>query len=267
MPARRRQQEPPPIEIKQFTVEEIERGIAKLRRRIDEVRTLQTDRVRYSDQRRNNAEENIRATILEVFGPNSPEYHNHQYHTIWYGHQYVNMSDEDLDQCFFDGIPQSITLVEGLIARLEEKRGEPGQDTTGRARAAFEGLDLHPRIAIACAELYRDGHYSNAVLYASIALVNFVKEKSGRLDKDGAGLMEEVFSPKNPVLAFNSLADQADLDEQRGMMSLFVGAVLAFRNPRAHKLLEDSPEAALEYIALLSFLAKRLDHATRLKRP
>jgi hypothetical protein len=48
-------------------------------------------------------------------------------------------------------------------------------------------------------------------------------------------------------------------------MFLFSGAVLAFRNPWAHKLLQDDPEAALEYIGLLSVLAKRLDKAHRRK--
>jgi Protein of unknown function (Hypoth_ymh) len=39
------------------------------------------------------------------------------------------------------------------------------------------------------------------------------------------------------------------------MMHLFEGVMLALRNPRAHTLSDDSPEA-LEYIAFLSLLAK-----------
>lgn len=265
MPARRRPQEPPPVEVKQFTPEEIERGIAKLGRRIEEVKALETKRVQHGDQHRKNAEENVRTTVLEVFGPNTPEYRTHQYHEIWHGDAHMGMSDDEFEQGFLDGIPQTITMLEGLIARLEEKRGELGQDTTVRARAAFEGLELHLRIATACADLYRDGHYSNAVLNASIALVNFVREKSGRFDKDGAPLMLEVFSPNNPVLAFSDLTDQTDKDEQQGMMFLFAGSVLALRNPRAHRLLEDSPQEALEYIGLLSLLAKRLETAKRPK--
>jgi uncharacterized protein (TIGR02391 family) len=64
-------------------------------------------------------------------------------------------------------------------------------------------------------------------------------------------------------LVINDLSDQTDQDEQEGMMHLFAGAVLALRNPRAHALLDDSPEMALEYIALLSMLAKRLEQAKR----
>ena len=262
---RRKTAEPPPVEIKQFTLQEIEHGITKLRRRIEEVRALETDRVQYDDQRGTNITQNVRITILEVFGPNSPEYNAHEYHKIWSGGMYMSMPDHEMQECFNRGIRQTTTLLEGLIARLEEKGADLGQDSTVRVRTAFEGLDLHPRIAGACIDLYRDGHYSNAVLNASLALVNFVKEKSGRHDLDGSSLMQQVFSVNNPILAFNDLVDQTDKDEQQGMMHLFTGAVLAFRNPRAHKLLEDSPENALEFIAFLSLLAKELDRARRYK--
>jgi len=263
--APRRQSQPPPPEIKQFTTDEIEQGIRKLRRRIEEVNALDPQRVRYDDQARLNAEQVIRNTILEIFGPNSPEYRAHQYHRIWHetGSWNARGGGPDYQQFFADGIPQTVKMLEGLVKTLDEKRADLGHDTTTRVRAAFQGLDLHPRIGAVCADLYRDGHYRNAVLDASVALVNFVKEKSRRHDLDGAKLMREVFSPNAPILAFNDLTDQTDRDEQEGMMHLFEGAVLALRNPRAHALSDDSPELALEYIALLSLLAKRVEQATR----
>ena len=131
------------------------------------------------------------------------------------------------------------------------------------ALTAFQSLDLHPAIRGACAKLYEDRHYRNAVLDASLALIKLVKEKSGQDALDGAKLMQKVFAKDNPVLAFNDLVSQSDFDEQLGMMYLFLGSTLALRNPRAHDLSDDSPEEALEYIGLLSFLAKRLDEATR----
>jgi uncharacterized protein (TIGR02391 family) len=166
-------------------------------------------------------------------------------------------------QKFAAGIPQTVTMLQGLIARLEEKCADLQQDNTTRIRAAFEDLELHLRIAAVCANLYRDGHYRNAVLDASVALVNFVKERSRRHDLDGAALMRTVFSKNSPVLAFNDLNDQTDLDHQEGMMHLFEGAVLALRNSRAHALPDNSPEDASEYIALLSLLAKHLERAKR----
>ena len=255
----------PPIEIKSFTLVEIDQGVSKLKRRIEDVKRLAADQVSHDDQRCQNVEQNIDVTIMEIFGANSPEYRNNAHHTIWHGEmQVVPFGYEPDHQGDFErGIPKTITMLEGLIARLEEKRGDLGYDASANIKAAFEGLDLHPRIGSVCAELYRDGHYRNAVQDAAIALINLVKEKSRRHELDGSGLMTAVFSKNNPILAFNDRKDQTEQDEQEGMMHLFVGAVLAFRNPRSHALLVDTPEQALEYIAFLSLLAKRVDQARR----
>jgi uncharacterized protein (TIGR02391 family) len=175
--------------------------------------------------------------------------------------------DEDYvcQRKFAAGIPQTVKMLEGRTTWLEEKRKDleiiPGK----KKYLAFEDMDLHPRIAAVASDLFRNGHYPNAVFDAAKALVNYVKEKSGRHDLDGAPLMRAVFSKNDPILAFNDLKDQSDLDEQEGMMHLYEGAVLAIRNPRSHTFLDDSPERALEYIGLLSLLANRLHEAKRLK--
>ena len=95
------------------------------------------------------------------------------------------------------------------------------------------------------------------------ALNALVKLRSGRDDLDGATLMQQVFGGKAPTLRFNDLADESDRSEQQGFMHLFAGAMLGFRNPRAHKIIQDHPERALEYIAFISLLAKLLDEAER----
>jgi Protein of unknown function (Hypoth_ymh) len=48
--------------------------------------------------------------------------------------------------------------------------------------------------------------------------------------------MQKVFSAKTPLLRFNKLESQSDLDEQQGFQFLFSGAVMGLRNPRAHDL-------------------------------
>jgi Protein of unknown function (Hypoth_ymh)/Transposase zinc-binding domain len=77
------------------------------------------------------------------------------------------------------------------------------------------------------------------------------------------GPESEPLSRNDPILALNALNDRTAEDEQEGIMHLLMGAVLALRNPRAHTLLDDSPEMVLEHIALISLLAKRVDQATR----
>jgi uncharacterized protein (TIGR02391 family) len=171
-------------------------------------------------------------------------------------------------QCGFEaGIPQTITMLNGLIARLEERRLSFASDDAGRARAAFEELDLHPRIAEVSADLFRQGNYRNAVLDGYLALEDAVRQKSRCRDRDGATLMRYVFSRNSPVITFNDLADETAQSEQEGFMHLFEGAALALRNPRAHALVRDTPEDALDYLGFLSLLAKRLDRGTRRRDP
>ena len=263
--ATRKRPEPAPIIIKEFSREEIERGIAKLKRRVEEVRALDPQKTPYNDESVNNVERNIRDSILEIFLENSPEYNSHRYHEIWHGPHIMGSADYERQNCFAEGIPQTIKVLEGLIARLGEKREDLGYDPIARAKTVFQDLALHAKIAGVCSQLYQDGHYSDAVFAASKALINFVKEKSGQLDLDGAPLVRTVFSPKAPLLAFNDLSDQSDADEQEGMMHLFEGAVLGIRNPRGHAFLDDAPERALEYIMLISLLANRLEEAKKRK--
>ncbi len=248
-----------------MTLEEIEHGIRKLKRRIEEVKGLNPQTVSHDDARVSAASRNINADLIDIFGGNSPEYRAHGNHDVSHtpGVIFGGMDDGEFQRSFAEGWPRTIGMLEGLIRRLEEKRGDLAGDKAGRVRASFEGLDLHPRIAAVAADLYRDGHYRNAVLDATVALVNYVKEKSRRHDLDGAKLMGTVFSKNNPLLVFNGLKDHTDEDEQEGIMHLFMGVVLALRNPRAHALLDDLPEMALEYIALISLLAKRLEQAKR----
>jgi uncharacterized protein (TIGR02391 family) len=136
------------------------------------------------------------------------------------------------------------------------------EDAIGKSLRAYEGLALNAEITRAASQLYRDGHYSNAVEAAVKALNGLVRLRSD-LELDGTTLMEKAFSPGNPVLKFNDLSNQSDRDEQKGFMMLFSGAVSGLRNPRAHGFIHDNPERALEFIAFVSLLAKLLDGAKR----
>lgn len=118
----RRKTEPPPIVVKKFSINAIDLGVRKIRRRIEEVKSLDPQEVPHDDARVGTAETNIRETIREVFGQNSPEFKDHEYHEIWHGG--INMGDPDyeLQRKFAEGVPQTISMLEGLISRLEEKR-------------------------------------------------------------------------------------------------------------------------------------------------
>lgn len=134
-------------------------------------------------------------------------------------------------------------------------------------------LSLHPLIKRKTEKLFKEGNYNQAISEAFMALIDMVKEKSGYpkgsngKELDGTALMEQVFSPKNPILKFNELKSRIELDEQIGLMELFKGAVLAIRNVFIHKSRDEqeNPYRTIEYLQFASFLAKKLDLATLAK--
>ena len=92
-----------PIEPKQFSFDEINRGIAKLKRRLEEIKKLDPANTQYDNPAVDTTESNIRASILEIFGENSQEYRNHGYHSIDYGPSRIGMSDTENQQNFAAG--------------------------------------------------------------------------------------------------------------------------------------------------------------------
>ena len=121
MPQKRKYTPPPPIEVRQLTRPEIEIGIKKLSRRIDEVKSINPKIVSFNDSEVDTIESNIRGTILEIFGENSPEYREYKYHQIWHGGINIMDSHEERQEKFAAGIPQTLKVLEGLIYRLKEK--------------------------------------------------------------------------------------------------------------------------------------------------
>jgi uncharacterized protein (TIGR02391 family) len=262
-----RTQPDPPIDVREFrSPEEIDAAIAKLRRRIQELEKLNVVAAYVNHTGEDQVvRSNVQQTIREVFGSTSPEFREHQYIRIWAGPESTMMGDRDILHAMQLGQKKVITILTGLIGRLEEKKADLGGGVAVAPATAFDRLNLHPRIRDVSRDLFVDGHQWDAVFAASKALVNYVKERSNRHDLDGAPLMTEVFSKNRPILAFNDLVDRTDADEQEGMMHLFVGAVLAIRNRGGHDFVEGPEQRAIEYISFLSLLAYRVQEAKRLK--
>jgi uncharacterized protein (TIGR02391 family) len=254
------------IELKVFrSVDEIDRAIRKMERRRTEIEQINFEAaVNQRTGEDNVAQSNLRNTILEIYGPNSPEYREHHNVTFLGGPLYVQMENHQYIAALTGGRNRVLGIVNGLIDHLKEKREEVEGGERPAPSSYFEKLNLHSRIADVARDLFLDGHHFEAVFAASKALVNFVKERSGS-DLDGASLMRNVFSKNSPMLAFNDLSDQTQLDEQEGMMHLFEGAVLGIRNPGGHSFPEGTEQRAIEYISLLSLLAYRVQEAKRKK--
>jgi uncharacterized protein (TIGR02391 family) len=244
-----------------------DRGIAKLQRRIDELEAfVEIPKVRGDTSAKDIAVSNTRETIREVFGDLSPEFQEHQSIRMWGGPMYMGMEDHEIATAEEVGRVRIIGTLRGLIARIEEKAADfVSEGGAASPRSTLDYLNLHPRIAGVASELFEDGHHWQAVFEASKALVNYVKERSGKHDLDGTNLMRTVFSKNAPVLKFNNLSSQTELDEQEGMMHLFEGVVLGIRNPGGHAFPEGTEQRAVEYLSLISLLAYRAQEAQRVK--
>lgn len=87
-------------------------------------------------------------------------------------------------------------------------------------------------------------HFADAI-EAGVKVLNEVVRARTGLKDDGDSLMTVAFSPNAPLLRLNQLRSKSETSEQRGHMMLCQGVVGAWRNPRAHSLVDDSPRRAL----------------------
>lgn len=204
----------------------------------------------------------VNATIDDAFGQGTADAFDFRVTARWF----TTYAAQEKMNKFRQGLDRSRNALEDAIKRLQEWADDGDDDAASRTVKAYGGLDLHPEIARAASELYLNGHYANAIEDAVKALNGFVRLRSGVEDRDGDALMTFVFSVKEPILAFNELKDENDRNEQKGFMMMLSGAVAGLRNPRAHRLVQDDPERALEFIAFVSLLAKLVDGAKRLPK-
>jgi uncharacterized protein (TIGR02391 family) len=248
-----------------LSLRQIRAAIPRLEARITDLKALLGRSIPLADDPQlSTVKHKLTATVAQIFNPDTLEYKSltdlFTRTTIASGFGVLLPHEIKAD------LDEAIAILTCQVALMKEQLGEDGDSTTDRAIRAYTNLDLHSEIARAASELYRGGHYANAIEDAVKALNAWVRYRSGET-LDGTALMEKVFSPKNPVLRFNDLKDQSDQDEQRGFMMLFSGAIVALRNPRAHKLIEDEAGRALELIAFVSLLAKLLDGAKKVPSP
>jgi uncharacterized protein (TIGR02391 family) len=246
----------------------MEAAIPKLNRRIEDLDAFDVNSVNdRSDPRIDAFAKQLDGLLVSIFGAGTVEYIRYRWEVTQLDTEPSNYLYPTPIEEVRDGLRRGMAAakahLETIKAGFLEELADAGHAGTAKTLKAYEGLELHPAIERAAGKLFHDGHYANAVEDSVKALNALVRMNSGVDDKDGSSLMEHVFSPKNPVLKFNSLADASDTDEQRGFMMMFSGAVAGLRNPRAHKIIKDDPEKALEFIAFISLLAKLADQSKK----
>lgn len=74
--------------------------------------------------------------------------------------------------------------------------------------------------------------------------------------------MAKAFSGDPPPIDLSVELGQSGRDEQDGLRLMFMGVIQGIRNPKGHELVkQDDPQRALEYLATVSVLLRRLDDA------
>jgi uncharacterized protein (TIGR02391 family) len=127
----------------------------------------------------------------------------------------------------------------------------------------YDLLKFHPKIVEASRSQFRSGHYADAIFNALRCIEILVRAKSG-LRKRGTALMHDVFSEKKPLIKLNAMQEEYEIDEQTGFRFIYAGAMQGIRNPKAHaQVKQKDPYRTLEYLALASLLAKRLDEGVK----
>jgi len=123
---------------------------------------------------------------------------------------------------------------------------------------------LHARVVEVSRARFDAGHYADAV-EAALKEVNIrVRAQcearlGARLDTDGVDLMNRAFSERNPILELGNRETETGRSIQAGYRSLFVGAMAAVRNPKAHANISISANRAMHFLFLASLLMNRLE--------
>lgn len=123
---------------------------------------------------------------------------------------------------------------------------------------------IHGMISDVCKKKYFDGHYADAVESAfkevNSRCKKIYKTKVGE-EKDGSDLMNKLFSPNNPTLAFEDNSTESGKNVQQGYMQIFSGSMTGIRNPKAHGNQVLTKESAYKRLILASLLMEKIDEA------
>jgi uncharacterized protein (TIGR02391 family) len=256
---------PPQPEPANLNLSEMREAIPKLEKRIIELESFNIDSLteRY-DPRIEALENKIDDTLVTIFGKNSIEYERYSISSLDHApHIIGGIPLPEAIEGIKKGFRSAVTKLKSIIEIFEEKLEEHGENPKLIANRLIKDICLHPELQNAVWKLFEDGHYANAIEDGCKVLESFVKIRSGKYDLHGTELMQNVFSPKNPILKFNELITETDLSEQQGMMFLYAGLMLALRNPRVHGIIEDNPDTAVEILLFINFLMKSLDKTNK----
>src|SRR5256885_12241047 len=158
------------------------------------------------------------------------------------------------------GLAQFEAITRAL-ARLprEEPATVPAAETP--LLHPFDSRNIHTNLPPKVQELFDDGHYPEATFHAFKYLDKIVEMHAG-ISESGYKLMMTAFSETSPKVQLTPLKTTSEKDEQQGYKFIFVGGVLAIRNPRGHEYtVVDNPDICLDHLSFVSMLLRRLEQS------
>jgi uncharacterized protein (TIGR02391 family) len=138
----------------------------------------------------------------------------------------------------------------------------PAQDKI----ALLERLDLHEALTDDCLEMFRDGHFNEAVRKALERFEKCIQDAIGDQKNFGRDLMAKAFSEQHPQIELNAMQSANDRSEQEGFKFLTMGAMSGLRNLYSHGDVDQmSATDAIERLGFVSMLFKRVDKVLETK--
>lgn len=122
----------------------------------------------------------------------------------------------------------------------------------------------HPEVLRYCTREFLAEDYFHGIFEACKGVMERLRDLSG-LRTDGAELIQEAFSSKRPLIAFNQLQSESEISEHKGISSLMLGCCQFLRNPRAHapRILWHDETNVLEAMTFISMLHRVLDKCVK----
>jgi len=181
----------------------------------------------------------------------------------WMARKGRQVTQEHLDAIVepMEALGFSIRKELGAIELPEPSRVcVPPQDLV----AIFDRLDLHEALKDDVAELFRNGHFNEAVRKALERFEKAIQDAIGDHKTFGRDLMAKAFGGNQPPISLNDLKTANDRSEQEGFKFLTMGAMSGMRNLYSHGDVEQmSAMDAVERLAFVSLLFKRVEEALK----
>jgi len=250
----------------ELTQEKLREGISKLERRIKELEDFDISTIEERfDAKAKALQAKINDTIADIFCYDTIEYQKYcifHLDTLPWTTCGTEYHLSQVQEAYKKGIEKAIIKLRSLRDTLEEKYEDIGREVEVATSPSDFWNDIHPKITSIAKSRFESIHYADAVESAfkeiNSCIKDIVKRKTGN-ELDGAPLMYEAFSPKNPIIVLDDLSTESGRNVQQGYMEIFAGAMIGIRNPKAHDNIHITENRARHFIYLASLLMHKIE--------